>query len=969
MSEKIKKTFENKNIKYWVIRHLTFIQIKKQILNWMKDLKIIENIKKIKIIRKLDQVKNKVNLKFNLFDKTVYTKENYKEEEELSTELTDTFLKILEFLDILKIENKNNKKNKKEDEQEYLFSDPFVSFMTTNRLKENDVEKQLDEFLSKTLNDELMNTLKEKIEKLKEIQINVKKEKKIDFIFSIWLDGLNSYVKENKNNEEKIRIFDELLDEFKNICDIKKEKCYEELGKLLNEKTIIDIAEIFHKSFGISSKESERILLCDKNKKFEEYNDEELKKYKCKKLEEGEGSQLASVFEFFNSFKEGINIPIFQRAYVWNDEAIQMMIKSIISDMDKGKQTYLNNVIIMYHDHDHSRNLIDGQQRLFTIHLILYSIMKIMLYSPENDPIPKIFETLFSKDLSSIKNCNEIESCDNFNKVIVNPKNSNKNPFRNRILKIIKYIKNNVKDIRKFNEHILMKTIFTLTILNGGEEYSNKIFENLNTIQKTLSSLDLIRNYIYSQAKIEMSKNDIDSKEVTRIIEYFNKKIFEKFVKQNKNNEIDNTLLILFVDNLITKLNILDNSDHINQEVLIANKLKNILSFLGDEVEKDESLKEKIKKFKEKNKDLDSLLELKIFKALVVLHNFLNIFLYIKNSTKEEDIWNKTNIYISDIFAYSQAIKAAQWGDKTVVIPLVWAICDKFKIFDLNKENIKENKKQISDSIKWLFEIERFNVFWEEISYHSDSLGIRFFEIAKKIRDDVNYNLETFAKNLTEQLTTLNALSKEKRNGDLKDTLTKKYQENPLPKYNSRIKLYLKRINFYLNNSCSMFFNFKYANSGIYEYKIFDPDFKLDLEHNSPQKRNKESKITFDITEEKFDDEYKKYVSKIGNLSLLPPRDNIEQGNKDQSEKETQNCPEHFKITKGYGEKKDDNNNKYNDDKKDKIEDKIELWPLQINDNNWQNIKNHIDERSRQLINIILRMYSYKEEKDEESTN
>lgn len=686
-------------------------------------------------------------------------------------------------------------------------------------------------------------------------------------------------------------------------------------------------------------------------------------------------SELISVFDFFDGFKEGFYIPIFQRAYVWNDEAIKMMIKSIIIDMENGNISYLNNIIVMFNEHDR-RNIVDGQQRLFTIILILYSLMKIML-SSESQTIPMLFKDLFLKnDFSFIKNCDEIDSCSNFKKIIkvemdneVNEELKQKDYWK--LSTIVAYIKNNVKDIEKFKNHILMNTTFTLTNLKDKNDL-NKIFANLNTIQKTLNALDLVRNNIYSQTKEELNNNNfLNQKNINDIISFFNEKIFNSFSKENKNkDEIDNDLLTLFIENLTFLLHHQDTTFHesftnkdLNKEVSNAYRLNEIIDFFIQNENKIEPFKKIISYFERKNNNnanSNSLFKFKVYKALILLNYFLNIFLYIKKGSELEN----SKIYISGLFAYNQAIKAAQWGNKTVVIPLIWAICDKFNVFNILNTNTNNEQKLIEESTKWLFEIERFNVFWNETSFSGQSLSSALFNIAEKIRKDQNYKIKTFKNDLLNTIEKLSEFDSERKNKELKEKLENKYMKLTSKTNVETTKLYLSRINFFLNNHCKMFFNFKYANSGTYEYKIFNPNNKLDLEHNSPQKRDKNSKIIFNQTEKEFDDEYKEYVQKIGNLSLLTSIDNKKQGNRDQSKKETKNCPEYLKITKGYSEE-DDNNNKYSDDKKDKIE----LCSLQINNDNWENIKKHIDERSRQLINIILRMYSYKEEKDEESTD
>ncbi|MDD1375092.1 DUF1524 domain-containing protein, partial [Metamycoplasma hyosynoviae] len=369
------------------------------------------------------------------------------------------------------------------------------------------------------------------------------------------------------------------------------------------------------------------------------------------------------------------------------------------------------------------------------------------------------------------------------------------------------------------------------------------------------------------------------------------------------------------------KLNIPWNKQSdVNKDILYAQKLNFIFENLifSKEVNEEENIE-----------------ELKIYKALKKLHKYLNEFLYVICKFENIDKDYLEMIEITKLYAFNAAINATHSNKKTVAIPLTWAICDKFKILDKDfKPNIVKNYNDISETSKWLFEIERFIIYWKEVYFKGQSLSQKLFAIAKKIRTFKDYSIDNFRNELLESIIEIS--SPKERNEKLKNALLDRYKEKP-KKAIDDIKHFLIRINFYLLNNKNIYLDYDRNDTpSQYINNFFDPTTKLEVEHHNPQAPKKED---LDKLINYNKDDYDKYIQKIGNFTLLDKKSNIRNSNRMGNEKQSENrmCI----ITSG---------------------DKELLLPLKNSlPNDWNDISRHIDKRSEQLIDIICKIYEYEE--------
>ncbi len=87
---------------------------------------------------------------------------------------------------------------------------------------------------------------------------------------------------------------------------------------------------------------------------------------------------------------------------MWNSELINNLIDSLYDDCEDHNSSYLNNIIMCGSNEKARWQIIDGQQRIFTLLLILFCLFKITTYYDYNLE-HKILELLFSHNENKYK--------------------------------------------------------------------------------------------------------------------------------------------------------------------------------------------------------------------------------------------------------------------------------------------------------------------------------------------------------------------------------------------------------------------------------------------------------------------------------------------------------------------------------------------------------------------------------------
>lgn len=196
------------------------------------------------------------------------------------------------------------------------------------------------------------------------------------------------------------------------------------------------------------------------------------------------------------------NIPPFQRNYSWDTNNCKVLFEDIKTGFEQKKKHFIG--IIMYYNeagstgNKHSNVLIDGQQRLTTIMILLCAIRD---YTDNKELKKQINNFIKNSNVKlnkfKLKQNNnddthfikilEGKTIDLSNKILMK---KNYDLFFNEI--------NNNSNIDYFSFFEYIKKLETVEIVLKRDNINNvqEIFEKINSTGKTLTSADLVRNFV-----------------------------------------------------------------------------------------------------------------------------------------------------------------------------------------------------------------------------------------------------------------------------------------------------------------------------------------------------------------------------------------------------------------------------------------------------------------------------------------
>ena len=328
-----------------------------------------------------------------------------------------------------------------------------------------------------------------------------------------------------------------------------------------------------------------------------------------------------------------------------------------------------------------------------------------------------------------------------------------------------------------------------------------------------------------------------------------------------------------------------------------------------------------------------------------ILDNFLNNihkYEYITNCSKS----SSANYPNAEIPALSSQIWGASLGGNTVFVSIIWKLLDEFNAFNWQDQNITINI-ELSQLSRWLFEIERFNIFWKMLAFKGQSISIAIDSIVESFFDDKGEwksNILVFRNKLLEIIPELKILEDEKRN----ELLSKKLDSfiyNSLALSDPLKFLLLNRINFSLNNISE---KNDISNDSLYiKANCFSINNSFKDWHNILEYEHclaKKDKLSKNMSEEQLN-YFTMKINLIGNGAILDPGKNKEIKNKDLFDKIKKYTDISSNNLTIYG--KSGFLDGFNDLKVDNMTNELET------------IYEWIDKRTRQLNELILKIYSY----------
>ena len=210
----------------------------------------------------------------------------------------------------------------------------------------------------------------------------------------------------------------------------------------------------------------------------------------------------------FVNFNEKLNIPFFQRAYVWQEEQWERLIADM-KFVSRTRKPYFMGSIILKEEKDHNgmiigRTIIDGQQRITTF-AIFYKVLCLLtnqtmwfdsvfkridgtLVIDHNYNTKKDFDLILK--LSSLDDLPDEQSPSN----VINAYNYFK--------KELKEILSNVSTAEGFKE---LHNLLTFVVINlDPDEDEQQIFDTINSLGVTLTTGELLKNYFYNKSSVAL---------------------------------------------------------------------------------------------------------------------------------------------------------------------------------------------------------------------------------------------------------------------------------------------------------------------------------------------------------------------------------------------------------------------------------------------------------------------------------
>lgn len=204
----------------------------------------------------------------------------------------------------------------------------------------------------------------------------------------------------------------------------------------------------------------------------------------------------SSINDIFNRNRI-LEIPFFQRAYIWDDPQWERFLTDMEYVSLQNKPYFLGSVILKQQPTTtqqsvgDKRTLIDGQQRLTTLNIFF----KVLSLKTHNQYIAEIFRLPMQRnEIALLHNHNDIKA---FNKVLNITEETDLTEDDN-ITRAFTYFSKEI-DIAKLNVQNILTNIMFVGIELGLDDDEQQIFDTTNSLGVDLTTADLLKNYFFSR--------------------------------------------------------------------------------------------------------------------------------------------------------------------------------------------------------------------------------------------------------------------------------------------------------------------------------------------------------------------------------------------------------------------------------------------------------------------------------------
>lgn len=194
-------------------------------------------------------------------------------------------------------------------------------------------------------------------------------------------------------------------------------------------------------------------------------------------------------------------IPFFQRSYVWDKDLWERFLESMEQVSQTGKEYFLGSVILKQLPTSTSstvgdvRTIIDGQQRMTTLALFL----KVLCFKTDRR---RKFENMFILDEDKFAIVHNMFDRSVFDAIIAQDKLATI-PSESKLAKAYEFFLNNV-NVERLNLDTILAHISFVGIDLNNEDDEQVIFDTINSIGVTLTTGELLKNYLFSQESIHI---------------------------------------------------------------------------------------------------------------------------------------------------------------------------------------------------------------------------------------------------------------------------------------------------------------------------------------------------------------------------------------------------------------------------------------------------------------------------------
>jgi uncharacterized protein with ParB-like and HNH nuclease domain len=206
-----------------------------------------------------------------------------------------------------------------------------------------------------------------------------------------------------------------------------------------------------------------------------------------------------SINDIFNGNRV-LEIPFFQRAYVWGEDQWGRLLEDMITITQTNKPYFLGSVILKQQEtqtkanYGDRRTVIDGQQRLTTIN-IFFKVL--CLKTNMNSLFERTFRLGFDNQIALLHNHNDAKA---FSKIMELDSLEHLDG-EDRITRAYCYFKDNL-DPSKLDYQVISSKIQFVGIDLAYDEDEQQIFDTINSLGVKLTTAELLKNYFFGRDNI-----------------------------------------------------------------------------------------------------------------------------------------------------------------------------------------------------------------------------------------------------------------------------------------------------------------------------------------------------------------------------------------------------------------------------------------------------------------------------------